>query len=1199
MIGTVYRFELAYHFKRPVTWLYAAIYFAMAFAFAASDAVRIGGAGALVKNNAPYVIALVQMILVVGGQVISCALVGTAVLRDYLVGAHELLFTTPITRAAYLGGRFLGVLTVMLVINFMIPLGAAVGSFMPWVDHDKLLPFHLMWYVQPYFVAMVPSVILMSALFFAVGALTRNLFAIYTQGMIFLVLWNIANRITADLDNQRIAALVDPTGLAAYSEVTKYWTVAERNGQLIPLAGDLLLNRIIWVLVAVGVFFLTYALFRFRSQPPTLRRKARRQAAEPAAEPGPTAVPAVARRFDGRARLAQLLTSARVSFTSIVREVPFIAIVVIGFINLGTSAAFADSLYGQKVYPVTYTIVETLDQTFALFFVILITIYAGEAVWRERQLKLDQVTDALPVRTWVTMLGKFLGLGMMEAFLLLLLIAFGIAVQTFKGFHHYEPGLYFSYLFGTTLPALLQLTALAFLVHALVNSKFVGHVVMLVLYLFRFSMGRLGIEHQLFKYAQPISFTYSDMNGYGPFVPGLALFIVYWSGVAMLLFVMAYLFWVRGTPQRFAERRRIARERWAGARSWALVGLAIAVATGGAIFWNTNVRNVYETSKDVRRRQAGYEKTYRHLRELPKPRLVDLKVRADLEPENRAFTVGGTFTYVNQTDRAIDTVIVTNSHPRIRLDTLTWDRTANQVLDDSANGTRILRFAPPLAPGDTVRLRYKARWEEHGFRNGGPGTLVVENGTFVNREYFPILGYQDQLELSSDDDRKKEGLAPKARMPSIDDESARANHYLDNGADWVTFEATVSTAPDQIAIAPGYLQREYTENGRRVFEYKMDRPIHDFYSFLSARYAVKRDKWRDVNLEIYYHPGHEYNLDRMMEGMKLSLDYFSEHFSPYQFHQVRILEFPRYAGFAQAFPNTVPYSEGIGFILRTTDSDDDLDMPLFVTAHEVAHQWWGHQVVGANMQGSTLFSEGLAEYSALTVMEKRYGRNQAKKFLQNELDRYLGGRSNETKREMPLLLVENQPYIHYNKGSLALYAVRDAIGEDSINAALSRFVRDKQFQLPPYTTSREFLGYLQAVTPDSVKYLLTDLFETITLWDNKVESATWSRRADGKYVVSLKVDSQKFRADSLGNQTEIPIADLVDVGVFGAREPGNALGKPLLVEKRWIRTRNSTIDVVVDEQPVKAGVDPYNKLIDRLPSDNVRSVVQGAAPPTN
>ncbi|HKP30207.1 MAG TPA: M1 family aminopeptidase, partial [Gemmatimonadales bacterium] len=539
---------------------------------------------------------------------------------------------------------------------------------------------------------------------------------------------------------------------------------------------------------------------------------------------------------------------------------------------------------------------------------------------------------------------------------------------------------------------------------------------------------------------------------------------------------------------------------------------------------------------------------------------------------------------------AIDSVIVTTSQPKIRLDTLAFDRATIQVLDDSAVGTRILRFQPALAPGDTTRLRYRGRWEQHGFRNNGPETVVVDDGTFVNSEYYPVLGYQDGGEITSESDRKKEKLPPRERMPSIDDESARADTYLNTGADWIDFEATVSTAPDQIAIAPGYLQKEYEENGRRVFEYKMDRPIHNFFSFLSARYTVMRDTFRGIDLEIYYHKGHEYNLGRMMESMKATLAYLGDHVSPYQYRQVRILEFPRYSTFAQAFPNTVPYSENIGFILRASDKDDDLDMPFFVTAHEVAHQWWGHQVTGANVQGSTVFSEGLAEYSALTVMEKRYGQAHIQKFLAQELDRYLTGRTNETKREMPLMLVENQPYIHYNKGSLVLYALRDYIGEDSMNAALSRFVRDKAYQMPPYTTAREFVGYLNAVTADSLKPVITDLFETITLWDFKTEDASALKNPDGTWTVSLKVTATKFRADSLGSQTEIPINDLVDIGVFGDKQPGNLLGKPLLVERRRITAKETTIEVEVKEEPKKAGIDPYNKLIDRAPRDNSKTV---------
>jgi hypothetical protein len=235
-------------------------------------------------------------------------------------------------------------------------------------------------------------------------------------------------------------------------------------------------------------------------------------------------------------------------------------------------------------------------------------------------------------------------------------------------------------------------------------------------------------------------------------------------------------------------------------------------------------------------------------------------------------------------------------------------------------------------------------------------------------------------------------------------------------------------------------------------------------------------------------------------------------------------------------------------------------------------------------------SEGLANYAALTVLEQEIGPHGLRKFLANELDRYLLGRASETKKELPLLLVENQGYVHYNKGSLVLYALRDLIGEAAMNRALSAYLRDRAFQQPPYTTSEEFMGYLEAVTPDSLRYALHDFFRTITLWDFETKSAETERLDDGRYRVRLTVSSKKFRADSVGNQEEIALGDLVDVGVFGAREAGNAFGAPLYLAKHWITAADTTFELVVDRAPARAGIDPYNKLIDRDPKNNVRSV---------
>ncbi len=323
----------------------------------------------------------------------------------------------------------------------------------------------------------------------------------------------------------------------------------------------------------------------------------------------------------------------------------------------------------------------------------------------------------------------------------------------------------------------------------------------------------------------------------------------------------------------------------------------------------------------------------------------------------------------------------------------------------------------------------------------------------------------------------------------------------------------------------------------------------------------------------------------MITGIQDSLTYFTRSFGPYQHRQVRIVEFPRYQQFAQSFPNTIPYSERIGFIAKVDPNDeDDVDYPYYITAHEVAHQWWAHQVVGADAQGSTLLSETLAQYSALMVMKRSFGAEKMKRFLHYDLDRYLVGRSFEKKKELPLLRVENQPYIHYQKGSLAMYLLADDIGEDAVNRALAAFVTRHGFAGPPYPTARDLVQAFRDVTPPEGQHLIEDLFETITLYDDRAVSATYVEKGPGAYEVKLRVQAKKLRADELGNEREVPLDDDIDVGVLGED------GKLLWLERRHFTRAEEEITVTVAERPLKAGIDPLDKLVDRAPDDNVMTV---------
>ena len=527
----------------------------------------------------------------------------------------------------------------------------------------------------------------------------------------------------------------------------------------------------------------------------------------------------------------------------------------------------------------------------------------------------------------------------------------------------------------------------------------------------------------------------------------------------------------------------------------------------------------------------------------------------------------------------------------------------------SRNIYSIYALDQPLAPGETVELTCDVGHETKGFRDGNELPEFAYNGTFFDSSYFPVIGYDTNVELDDPRRRREEKLPQLKEMAHRGDPMHAAQNLFTKNSDWITYHTVVSTSPDQTVLAPGYLKRAWTDKGRRFFEYSMGSThIQGFFAYVSARYRVKKETYHgpqsDVALEVYYDPAHPYDVDRMLASSRAGLDYYQRAYGPYQFTQYRILEFPRYREFAQSFPNTIPYSEGIGFIGRVV-KPTDIDYPYFITAHELGHQWWGHQLIGGNVEGSNMMSESLAEYSALQVMAHRYGRDLMHRYLRHELDTYLRGRGGETRHEPPLALVQREPYVWYYKGGQILYTMADYIGEDKVNLALHNFLMQHRYANAnnqvdshdntraaaaidrAYPDSRMLVDALRAQTPPELQYLVDDGFNKIVLYDNKALTATAQKTSDGKYKVTINVQARKAQADGNGAETPLALADYIDIGVFSGKKDEE---KPLSLKKEKITGEHQTFVVTVAEKPTLAGIDPYNKLIDRISDDNMIDV---------
>jgi ABC-2 type transport system permease protein len=1196
MFTKIFTFELRYQARQPLLWGVALLFALLTFAAVTSDAVRLGGGIGNVHRNAPLVILTLLSVMTILGMFVITAFVASAAIRDFEHDTAALFFSKPISKFDYLAGRFAGSLVASLGVFVGAALGIVIGSWMPWLEAERLGPFSFTPYLYAFLVIVLPNVLFLGAVFFTLASLSRSVLFTYLGVVFAFVVFGISGLLLRDLDNQALGSLLDPFGNASLNLITRYWTPIEKNTNLPALWNNFGLNRLIWMAVGLLVFAANLAFFN----PATsgVRRK-KKKLAEPEAgvgAPSPTgwqAMP-VTRDFSAAAAFRLFLRQARLETAGVLKSVLFLVLLAFGLTNFLSSAALSDEIFGTSVYPVTHNMLEYLGGTFSFLLIIIVTFYAGELYFKERAHKMHEVYDALPVPTWVPFAAKLAAIASIVLTFQAVGVLAAMGFQLVKGYTRLEPLLYVK---GVLVDSsfFLLIAVLAIVLQAITNSKFLGYLVMIVYMVSRTVLSILSFDHVLYRYGSTPDIPYSDMNGYGHFVPGYLWLNLYWALFAVFLFALGLLFKVRGTESQWKIRWRLAKERFRGPLAATLVASLLGfLAVGGWIFYNTNVRNQYLSSDAQKDRQADYEKRYRKYKDAALPRITEVKVDVDLYPEERRMAAHGHYLLKNKTDKPIDTLYM-NLLPRVTVKALDF-RDHERTHYDRKQGFSIYRLKQPLAPGETMPFDFSLEVKNPGFTNGDSDTSLVGNGTFFNnREYFPAFGYNEDRQLLDRNDRRKRKLPPVLRMAKVNDLFARRNTYIAKDSDWIGFETTVSTNPDQIAIAPGYLQREWSANGRRYFHYKMDAPILHFYSFLSARYQVKKDRWNDVAIEIYYHSPHAYNVDRMVASIKKSLDYYTRNFGPYQHKQVRILEFPGYQTFAQSFPNTIPYSERLGFIARLKEDPEAIDYVFYVTAHEVAHQWWAHQVIGGDVQGATMLSETLAQYSALMVMEKEYGPEKMRRFLKYELDNYLRGRGTELIEEEPLMLVENQQYIHYRKGSVVMYALKDAIGEEAVNRALASYVREVKFQEPPFTHTPDLMRHFYEVTPAEKQYILKDLFETITLFENRATAAVWRRRADGKYDVELTVEAKKVRADGKGNETPARLDDWIDIGVFGKEKKGRKEEETVLyLQKHRLSQPTTTFHLVVDKLPVEAGIDPLNKLVDRDSKDNRKKVTAAA-----
>lgn len=1196
MFKTFFSFELRNWFRAPLPWIFMFVFALMSFGGTVSDDISIGGSYGNVWKNAPYVAQNWYAVFSILSVLLVTAFFNSAAIRDFENNTSQIVFSAPISRAGYYFGHFSGALIACLIPMLGVSLGMWAGvlanSAFEWLDSGRFGPFEFNGHLQAYLSFVIPNVLFCGSIIYAVAATTRNTMYSFLAGTVLLVGYIIAGTLMKDLENETVAAFLDPFGIRPFSLATKNWTVFEKNTMALSAFSPLLLaNRLLWMGVGFVILFLGYLRFGFAEKNKKSKVALKNTAEDTLQLESLSRLPQVQTAKTGSMVWGQLWSQLRTDLSGVVKSLPFIMLTIIGLLNCIPNLRYATDAYGTSNLPVTYTMVELIRGSFYLFTIAIMTYYSGALVWKERTAGVNEIYDALPTRNWTGWAAKFMTVMTLMVLLTTIVIVAAIISQSMLGYHRYELGVYIRELLILDILGFAFLCALYMFIHALTPNMYLGFFLCIaVTIVSSFIWDIFDVSSNMVKLGSTPGYTISDFYGYKPYAKGLMAFHSYWMFFAGILSVAAICLWPRGKEGNWKKRLSLAAQEW---KIYHKVGLGMLCAwtlCAGFVFYNTKVINHYVGNDEMEHRLVRYEKDYKKFQHFPQPRIYDVKYDIKLYPESRKYDAGGKMWIRNLHTSAIDTLIV--QIPQKGKFTFNNER-LSLLLNDSTLYLRFYKISPALAPGDSMMLNFNTLYESKGFENQLSHLSIMQNGTFFNNtDISPSFGYQESGEISDKNKRKEKGLPEKTRMPALNpqDSAARRNQYLSGDADWVHVETTISTEEDQIAIAPGSLIREWKEGGRRYFHYKLDHKAWNFYSFLSARYEVAREMKDGISYEVYYHKEHNKNVDRMLRSMQKSISYYTENFGPYYHKQCRIIEFPRYAEFAQAFPGTMPYSEGIGFIEDFQAEKDDIDMVFYVVAHEMGHQYWAHQECGADMQGAEMTTETFAQYSALMVMEHEYGRDIMRKFLEYETDKYLRNRGREMQREMPIAKCERQGYIHYNKGSAVMYYLKEMIGEGQVNAALKAFLEKFRYKNPPYPTSADAIAEFEAHTPDSLKYIIQDLFWDITLFENKTKAAKVKDLGNGEWEVSIQTESSKLKAGDLGKETEVALGDWMEIGAFARPEGEKKYGKTLYRQRVKIDRKDNTFTFKVKDKPYNAGIDPFALLIDREPKDNVKKL---------
>ncbi len=1191
MFTTIYRHELTRHLRGIPFYLLGALFFVSAFAFLSSsnmDMQFLGMAVGAKSHNAPTVLAQLMARLSFIGSLFAVVIVGQAVVRDFENRTHDAFFTLGLSKWQYLGGRFFGSVSAIMLTCAALVIGAILGCLAH--SNAQYGPFEAMSFLIPVALIMLPNMLFTASLFFAVATLTRRIMPAYLCAIGLILLYVIVTISLALLAPERIRVLADPFAIVAIDSLTQFWTLSDINQRQLPVLGSLLANRVIWLSVTVLIGIYTYRRFSFVSQlESNAKTYSKLTVLTPATDDEKslqhlTALNGVATSYSFAAALQQLAHLVKREASTILCHPIFIILTGLSLFDVLTNFISQTSSDGANLLPLTINYLKHISMAWG--YMLWMTIFfAASLVWKQRDARIHPLFDTLPVPQWVKTAGVLLTLMTIQLAVVIAMWVAGMLCQWLMFSHtQFELALYFKTLFGLMLPSYWFIGVMAVFIQILSPGKNSGIALSLLFFIANTVLFDIyGWPQPLLNYGTLPDYVHSVFGGFGPYSNLLGWYLVYWLLVAVLLVMLSELLWRNGEESSLVQRLHIARQALNRKRVVMFVTCpGLLITTGKWISYNRYQLNDYLSPQQLIDMQVNYEKNYSHFAAMGQLSMSHMEVDLALYPNQKRVHLRASYQLQNKTEQPVDQLLIHFWRRYISsLESVEFSQAVDLVRQGNEFGVHHYQLKRALQPGEQMTVSFELSSQARGFTdNMTEQSWITEKHILLghrsgNPGVFPTIGYSHSVRLPDQNLRRQYGLSEESALPDV---AVAERKKMLLPSDIITMNSTVSTSAEHTVIANGQLTKQWQTQGRNHYQFSLNQPALNEVLFISGHYEKAARRHNDVELAVYYHPQHPWNVQRMLDSAAQTLDYATTKLTPYTYPALSIVEIPDYP-FHGVAPTLFPWRESAGFTAQLPKGQHS-DKVFDSVSDAIAHQWWGFTSVPQYAKGALTIS-GLSKYTSMMVSEQRFGR-QSTLAQRNKLRlNYLKKRQHDNLSERPLTQTQfNQGYLSRTKASLAFYAMAYFIGEERVNQAFRQVLAQFNIHNENHLNIEDLLVALKAVTPVKYQQMITDWFEQITLHEVSVHCASVVPLDQHRNQVQFTLVSHKRYSNADGKAVTQPLDEYIPVKIT------NQQGKTLYAGTIHVTDNSQSVMIVVQGQPALIQVDPDVVLLESDIGDN-------------